>query len=77
VAITTSFGSTKLIYFYDDSFEVDAKETEIRYPKNTAQPPSQLAIVESNMPTQTNASQAYSDASRNHLRQHNSSKTSD
>jgi hypothetical protein len=58
VAITTSFGATNLTYFYVDSWEVDAEGNRIPLPKGGKTVVVPISPSESNMPTQTNASQA-------------------
>jgi len=58
VAITTSFGATGLTYFYADSWEVDAEGNRLPLPGEL----HNLSVINntngSNMPTQTNGSQA-------------------
>jgi hypothetical protein len=58
VAITTSFGAANLTYFYVDSWEVDAEGKRIPLPKHSEAVPALMDRSESNMPTQTNGSQA-------------------
>jgi transglutaminase-like putative cysteine protease len=58
VAITTSFGATNLTYFYADSWEVDAEGDRIPLPNGFQTMPVLMNPSESNMPTQTNGSQA-------------------
>ena len=57
VAITTSFGSAYLTYFYVESNEIDSGGNRIAAPHSEGPPPVQ-APQEANTPTQTNGSQS-------------------